>query len=77
VAKSNSRGPPGWRPLRSDSSREGQTGMLDHLSNGHKTLKVRLNLTGDYQARVHQIKWFSWYSGREAGPHEQWPKILK
>ncbi len=40
VAKSNSRGPPGWRLLRSDSSREGQTGMLDHLSNGHKTLKV-------------------------------------
>ncbi len=24
-----------------------------------------------------QIRWFSWKSGREAGPHEQRPKLLK
>jgi hypothetical protein len=41
-------------PLISDGSRDGQqAGRLDLVRSGQKTLKTKLNLKGNYQARVH------------------------
>ncbi len=46
-------GPSGLSPLRSDGSLDGKAGRQDHVRDGHKTLKPKLNLKRDYQARVH------------------------
>jgi hypothetical protein len=40
-------------PFRSDGSHDDQSGRLDRVSSGQKTLKTKLNLKEDYQARVH------------------------
>jgi hypothetical protein len=43
----------GSSPLRSDDPCDSQVGMLYYVSGSQKTLKVKLNIKGDYQARVH------------------------
>jgi hypothetical protein len=76
VAKSNSRGPSSLSPLRSDGSRDGQAGRLYCMNGGQKTLKAKLNLKGDYQARAHsgqmvvvvirQGSWTTWTVAKDA-----------
>jgi hypothetical protein len=39
-------------PLRSDGSCDGQAGRLNRMRDGQKTLKIKLNLKGDYHDRV-------------------------
>jgi hypothetical protein len=51
LAKGNSRGATGSSPLI-DCSWDGQEGRLELVSGGQMTLKTKLNLKGDYQARV-------------------------
>jgi hypothetical protein len=47
--------------IRSDGSRDSQTGRLDRVTRFESI----------------QIRWFSWYSQIKAGPGGRWPKTLK
>ncbi len=64
-------------PLRSDGSRDGQAGRLDHVSGGQKALKTKLNLKEYYQAQVHCGQLVLVVVKQEVGPHERWLKKLK
>ncbi len=41
------------------------------------TLKSKLSRKGATRLESTQVRWLSWQSGREAGPHLRWPKMLK
>ncbi len=56
--------------LRSDGSLDGQAGGLDRQEVVAKGAHILAIPKGTTRLESTQVEWFSWYSGKEAKPHE-------